>query len=304
MFRFTIQIVLTMAMLGVCGCSDWTASHPASTYVAPPGQYTPPAESAPRLRVAVPELAVEKPIGLAADVDPQAAASDELFSLLDSSNRCDLTERVRLRQALAEQKLSDMLEPGRLDHPAAVQGFDYVLLGRITDLSIRRELPPNSLSVAGVENSLHIGQAWTPKLFASAKVSLSLVNARTGAVAVMGNAEFYRAALPHDLGLQLSSEQLAGNQEVRLNAADTHRILRLALDETLRPLLPRIDRYAAAQPSPKETARLAGGSATAPSSRPTSVAPHILLSTQICPECGARVAADQEFCPNCGHKLR
>jgi curli biogenesis system outer membrane secretion channel CsgG/ribosomal protein L40E len=304
MFRVATRILLAMAMLGLCGCGDWTGSHPASTYVPPPGQYSPPTDSASRLRVAVPELAVEKPVGLAADVDPQAAASDELFSLLDSSNRCDLTERVRLRQALAEQKLSDMLEPGRLVHPAPVKGFDYLLLGRITELSIRRGLPPNGLSVAGVENSLHIGQAWTPKLFASAKASLSLVDARTGAVAVMGSSEFYRAALPHELGLQLTSEQLASSQDVRLNAADTHRILRLALDEALRPLLPRIDRYAAAQPGAKDIPKLAGGTATAPSSRPTSDAPHILLSTQICPECGARVGADQEFCPNCGHKLR
>ena len=300
MFRVATHILLTMATICVFGCSDWTGSRPASTYVAPPGQYAPSAGASPRLHVAVPEVAVEKPSGLAREVDPQAAASDELFSLLDSSNRFDLTEHVRLHQALAEQKLAGMLEPGRLVHPAPVQGFDYVLLGRITDLSIRRELPPNDLSVAGVENSLHIGQAWTPKLFVSAKVNLSLVDARTGVVAAMGGGDFYKAAFPSELGLQLTPEQLAASQEVRLNASDSHRILRLALDEVLRPLLPRIDRYAAAQPPVPAggTARLA---TTAPSSQP---APSILLSTQICPECGARVASGQEFCPNCGHKLR
>ena len=70
-----------------------------------------------------------------------AVGSDELVSLLDSSNRFDLTERNRLRQLLAAQGQADMIEPGRLVHPVAtVQGFDYLLLGKITGLAATKGL--------------------------------------------------------------------------------------------------------------------------------------------------------------------
>lgn len=303
MFRIAMNILLAGAALCVGGCSDWAGSRPASAYVPPPGQYAPPAQTAPRLRVAIPAAAVENPAGLAPDVDPQAAASDELFSLLDSSGRCDLTERLRLQQALAEQGLIGMIEPGRLVHPAPVRGFDYLLLARISGLSINRESPPDQFSMAGVENTLHVGQGWTPRLIADAKVDLTLVDARSGAVAVAAKGDFHQIAAPHDLGLQLTTAQLSSTSALHLNPSDTQRILRLALDEALRPMLPRIDRWAAAQSAPQDVTSLVAA-ATAPSSRPAGAAPQILLSTQICPECGARVGADQEFCPNCGHKLR
>lgn len=303
MSRFTMRFLLLGCLAWIVGCSDWAGSHPASAYLPEPGQYTPAAQAAPRLRVAVPAVAVEKPVGLAPDVDVQAAASDELFSLLDSSGRCDLTERQRLGQLLAVEGLTGMIEPGRLVHPEPVHGFDYVLVGRMTDLSVRREPPPDQMSVAGVENTLHIGQAWVPKLIANARVELMLIDAHNGAVAVAGKGEFHRIAAPHDLGLQLTSEQLASVSEVQLNSSDTHRILRLALDDTLRPMLPHIDRWAAALPPPNALPDAAVPTAGA-SMRLSAPTTQVIRATQICPECGARVSADQEFCPVCGHKLR
>lgn len=302
MLYLTRGVLLFASVLWAVGCSDWTASHPASAYLPEPGRYAPAAQAGPRLLVAIPAVAVEKPVGLAPDIDPQAAASDELFSLLDSSGRFDLTERLRLRQMLAEQSLSDMIEPGRLVHPAHVHGLDYFLIGRVADLSVQREQPPSQMSVTGVENMLHIGQGWTPKLIANATVELILINARNGAVEVAGKGEFHHTAAPRDLGLQLTSEQLANASQVQLNAADTHRILRLALDETVRPMLPRIDRWVASSP-PRNDSQ-GGAAANAASTQPARAAPQVIRSTQICPECGARVSADQEFCPVCGHKLR
>ena len=302
-FRVTMHMLLTVTAIVSAGCSDWTGSHPASSYLAAPGQYAPPAQAATRLRVAVPMAAVNGAVGLAPDVDAQAAAADELFSLLDASGRFDLIERSRVGQMLAEQRLSDMLQPGRLMHPAAVRGFDYVILAQITSLSVQREAEPSQVSVAGIENALHVGTGWVPKLIADAKLDLTVVNAHTGAVELAGKRAFHHASAPEDFGLQLTSSQLLAMPRAQLTATDTHRLLRLVLDDALRPLLPRVDRWAAAQPSQDTTAEptpvgpLSTGSATRP-------APAILSATAICPECGARVAKDQEFCPTCGHKLR
>lgn len=298
----TTGVLLALLISCVIGCSNWTAAQPASAYVASPGQYAPPAQPVPKLRIAVPAIAIDGAAGVAPDVDLQASASDELFKLLDSSGRCDLTERLRLHQLLAEQGLIDMIQPGRLVHPAAVHGFDYILTGQITNLSVRRELPPNDVSVAGVENMLHIGQPWMPKLIASARVNLFLVNARTGAIELAEKQEFHRAAAPQDLGLQLTSQQLANASQVQLSPSDTHQIMRLALDEAVRPMLPRMDQWAAALPPPHESP-MGSTIANVPATQPAGNAPQVIHAYQICPECGARVAADQEFCPVCGHKL-
>lgn len=302
--RFNVRLLMLITALGASGCSDWTGSRPAAAYLPPAGQYAPPAQSTQRVRVAVPDVAIENPAGLAPDVDAQAAASDELFAMLDASGRFDLTERMRLQQVLAEQGLADMFQPGRLVHPAPVHGFDYVMLGQLSGLAVRREPEPSNVSVAGVEHALNIGPGWSPKLIVDAKVDLMLVDVHSGAVVVSGKGEFHHTAPPKEFGLQLTSEQLLNTPQVRLTPADTHHVLKLVLDETLRPLLPRVDRWAAALPPPHDSlagSPVANPLATQPSSRPV---PQVLTATQICPECGARVAADQEFCPNCGHKLR
>lgn len=299
-----IVVMLVLAALGV-GCGP-SGSHATNQMLAVPGQYAPPAQLTPRLRTAVPDLAVSPAVGAAADVDLMAVGSDELFSLLDASGRFDLTERQRLRDLLSQQHLTDMLRPGQLAHPApAVRGFDHLFIGQVNDLSIKKEPPPDKMSVAGVEQMIGIGGSYVPKLIVTAKVDLSLVDPRTGAVEVASRSDVHQVATPQVLGLQLTPEQLAAAEQVRLSPADTRRVLRFVLDEPLRPMLPRLDRWAAAQtpPAPDSLAQ-AAPPATRSTTQPTSAPAPSRAALIICPECGNRVAGDQEFCPNCGHKLR
>jgi curli biogenesis system outer membrane secretion channel CsgG len=309
-WRFAIQIVLAFATAVLAGCSDWTGSHATPSYLPAPGQYAPPAEATPRLRVAVPAMAVDNPVGVIADLDVQAAASDELFALLDASSRYDLTERQRLAVVLAEQKHSDMIQPGRLIHPAPVQGFDYALLGHFTQFLVQREPEPGKMSMASMQKSLHMGAGWIPRLIADARVDLTMVDVHTGVVIMSGASEFHHTMTPQELGLQLTSDQLLNTPLVRLNSADTRHILRLVLDDTLRPLLPRLDRWAAALPPSHDGPPAVVNSVHSMADNPlaaqsaTRPAGTVLNATSICPECGAKVRADQEFCPVCGHKLR
>ena len=310
--RLFAFIISTASLIG---CSDWTGSRPTAPYTPVAGQYAPAAQPAPRMRAAVPAVAVDNPVGFAPDLDLQAAAADELFTLLNDSGRFDLTERQRMQNLLAEQHLTGMLQPGRLVHPAAVRGFDYVVLGHLTELSLQRETEPSQMSVAGLERTLNIGQGWSPKLIANAQIDLMIVDAHTGAVAVSTKGEFHHTAPPQQFGLQLTSDQLLNSPNVRLNPVDSHHILRLVVDEAIRPMLPRVDRWAATLPpahdslatevppgNPLDSHPYANPlAATQPAPRPV---PPVLSATQICPECGARVTRDQEFCPNCGHKLR
>jgi hypothetical protein len=182
-----------------------------------------------------------------------------------------------------------------------VHGFDYLLLAQIDDLSVTKEPPPEKVSVAGVEKMLGIGGSYVAKLIVSAKVDLWLVDAKSGAVAVAGKTEFQHIGTPQSMGLQLNADQLAAQPQAQLTPVDTRRVLRLIADEALRPMLPRIDRFASTlTPNNESLANPLASPTTAPTSRPRINQ----TGTIICPECGARVPSDLEFCPNCGHKLK
>jgi hypothetical protein len=301
--RYLFGLFATFVTLSLfTGCSGWSGSKPPTVEdLNVPGRYAPPEFPTPRLRVAVAELSAPDAVGMASDLSIPTTGSDELWSLLDSSNRFDLTEHHRLADLLASQKLSDMLAAGRFAHPGPVKGFDYLLLAQVTPLSIVKEPPPEKASVEGVKQLLHIDETAPKNVVVDAKVELTLVDPRTGAVDISSSTDFHRVATPQALGMRVSGAELASDQPLKLGDADTQQILRLVLDNAVRNMLPRLDGFAAA--TSKQSQSIAAMPTTAPggATRPDTT---ILTASVICPECGAKVSADKEFCPNCGHKLR
>ena len=178
----TLMLVLACLATSLSGCTGLGGSAKQPQFVATPGQYAPAPAQNPRLTVGVPELSVPAASGVTGGNELGAMASEELLSLMDASARFDLIEHVRLRQLLSTQSASDMLEPGRVVHPAALQGVDELLLGQIRDLSVRKEPEPGAVSVAGVEKLLNLGPGHKPKLVVSGKVDLWLVNPANAAV--------------------------------------------------------------------------------------------------------------------------
>jgi curli biogenesis system outer membrane secretion channel CsgG len=304
MFRPVAFVKLAIVTLSAAliGCST---PAPQAAALLVPGHYPPSAEPTPRLKVALPDVAVGYAQGAAPDVDLMAVASDELLSLLQSSNRFDLTERQRLRQVLTEQNSLDMIQPGRLAKPGVIRGIDMVLLGQINDLSIKKQEGPDTLSVTGLMQKTHIEKV-IPHLAIDANVSLALVDVKTGAADVARSDRFHLIATPQELGLKLTSDQLNEVSEVRLSPEDTHTVLRYILDQPLRPMLPRIDRFALEMPSQKPIASkgdvvMQSPGKSQPDTRPSTDKKVLLL---ICPDCGFKLTGDEEFCPNCHRKLK
>ncbi len=293
------MIILSAALVG-CG-----GKAPETHALLVPGHYPPPSQPTPRLKVALPDVAIGYSQGTAPDVDLMAVASDQLLGLLQSSNRFDLTERQRLHQVLVEQNHVDMIQPGHLVHPGTIRGIDSLMLGQINDLSIRKQSGPDTLSVDGLMEKSRI-QKVIPRLEIDANVNLTLVDIKTGAAQVSSSSKFHLIARPDELGLKLTADQLNELSEVRLGPEDTQTVLRYILDEPIRPMLPRIDRWAL-NFTPTPVSPLAANN-SGPQSPTTSTATGAVKSTAprllICPECGAKLTGDEEFCPTCHHKLK
>jgi curli biogenesis system outer membrane secretion channel CsgG len=297
--------VFLISVLMLCGLTGCSSSGGSTPNIVVPGRYAPPAQPTPRLRVAVPDVGVGNAVGTAIDVDLMAIGSDELFNLLQTSDRFDLIERLRLRQVLAEQKLLDMVQPGRLIHPGAIHGVDTLFLATINELTIKKQHGPDTVSVTGLMQATHIEKV-IPRLIIDANIDLQMVDVKTGAINVASSDKVHLVATPEELGLKLKSDQLETTAEVHLTPEDTRVILRYVFDKPLRPMLPRIDRFAlvTTPPPPTDTSlsqsqsqSLSGANTT----QPTNKKPKALL---ICPDCGYKLTGEEQFCPNCHKKLK
>ena len=291
---------IVVGCLALVGCTGLTGSPPQqAAFVPTPGQYEPGPQSNPRLTLGVPPVATIGASGVAT-ADLPTVAAGQLLSLLDASGRFDLIDPVALRQRVQQAGEPDAIEPGRLVHTIRLPGVRYLMLGQIHDLSVRKDPEPDQISVAGVEKMLKLGPGYKPKLVADAKVDLWVVNPGNGEVEVSGHGDFHRVATPEEFGLAIGSADILGKTDVTLNAEDTRRMVRLMLDDALRQMLPRYDRWAS-QP----VLQLASGPAEMPTTRATTApAATSPAALQFCPNCGAKVSATDEFCPNCGRKLR
>jgi len=277
--------IITLASAAT-GCS----SSGGGTAPRSPDNYEPPQQAIHRAQVAVPEVAIGSVVGIPADVDLPAVASDEMLSLLQSSNRFDLTERQRFRQIVAEQNAPDTIVAGRIAHPRQLQGLDLVFLGRIAGLSVRKEPPAPKSTSTGLMQWMHIEKV-IPRLIVDGVIELDLAEVKTGAVLVSKEDNVHFVATPKELGLQMTDDQLKDATEVQLTSNDTRVILRYVIDKPLRFMLPRIDHVMVPPPGPPTTQ----------GDPPPPPPPGALLT---CPECGHTLTGREEFCPNCHKKLK
>lgn len=270
------------------GCAGSRQASETEAFFNEPGRYPAGPLNAANPRVGVSVPAVEGASGFAQGAHLGEDAAGQLLWVADRSARFNLVDRVRLDEMLSQQGLNGMLQPGDLLRPAALRGLDYVLLCRVSSLSVRGEDPPEKVSVANVENLLHVSSP-NPKITATALVELRLIDPATGSAAAEIKAPFKRTGSPRSFGLTFATPEAAWG-ELMLNDEQASQVLRVVLDDAMRQFLPQVDRL------PPATTASPLVAASAPASRSA------LLKVR-CPECGFECTADDQFCPNCGARL-
>ncbi|HZL37667.1 MAG TPA: zinc-ribbon domain-containing protein [Tepidisphaeraceae bacterium] len=287
---------LPWVALAVGGCAGAPKASQTEEFFAIPGHYPAAPMGASRPRVGVPAPTVSVATGIASDVNPGQIAADQLFWMLDEADRFNLIERIRLAALMQEQDPGNATRPGRLPHPIALRGIDYLLVCTLSNLSIRGADLPATVSVANVESLLRI-KAPKPRITTTCQIEMRLVNPATGAVAASVRDDFRRVCSPEGIGLSFSNPREPFG-ELRLNKQQATQVVRVALDDAMRKFLPRIDLILSAPAS--------GLAASAPAVQGGSLA-HAKANSNAariqCPECGYECSDDDEFCPNCGARL-
>lgn len=297
-----------LCVVGAAGCSHTNESASRDTLTANVGQYPPGPSGVNKPKVGVPPFNVTTAGGFSNSGDLNSLAADQMTTLLDQSDRFHVIERAQLDQLLKEQNLEGIVKPGELAKQGQVRGVEYLLLGKVTDLRVKKEKTGNSFGLAQLGN-IAGGAAVSNSdtvITTECGVDIRLVDPTSGELLTSNFSQFKRTDSANSMGLAILGANAESSADVQLSEDDKGKILRLALDDALRKSLPKIDKFLRNQPVKADSGAPANN--PPPANSGNTAAPANTNNAQVagkkfCPNCGAPNAADAKFCAKCGTKL-
>jgi curli biogenesis system outer membrane secretion channel CsgG len=319
------------------GCSSTGESASRDKLTANVGKYDPPPSThGERPRVGVPQFKVQTNGGIKNTNNLKSIAADQMTTLLDQTGRFDMIERAQVEQLLDEQNMEGIVRPDQMAKAGQVLGADYLLVGNVTNFRVKQDQTKSGLNLGGIGGQFGGGKFGAGNsgfdqkkqtITTECGVDIRLVDPTTGRIVASHFGEFKRTDSAGALGVSVLGIGASSDAEVSIEEDDAGKILRLAFDDALRKMLPKIDQAmanrgkTARSPAPaaksapaKATAAPAdeadtdaGADATPPArSAPANSAVEggATAGSKFCPECGTKVAAAAKFCPKCGAKIQ
>lgn len=290
--RQAVVSVICAVVLAACGS---TSSENYSRDPMPDvGNYPPPPTQLKPMRVAIVDFedkAGEK-VG--------KAAGEQLETLVMRSNRFKLIDRMQLKKILQEQGLEGIVDPSELAKPGKIRGVDYLFLGAITNFRVKVVRTNTGFSLGEIIPRAGVAGLDTSKTVVETQVGvdIKLVNTTTGEIVAKDFGECKREDVASAWGMRILGTGGHAQNEIRIDDDSKGKILRWALDESFKKMLPSIDdKFSRPHASmcPKCKVEVEAGnkfcSKCGTSSEPVKC------------KCGADVEAGVKFCGKCGAKV-
>jgi curli biogenesis system outer membrane secretion channel CsgG len=300
MSRLPLTFVL---LVGVClvGCQSTSESASSNKLTNRVGNYPPPPVGLLRPRVGVPPMAVASD----ASAGMEVMAADQLATLMVRTDRFDVIERGQLQMLLDEQDLEGIVVDGQLARPAAVQGVDYLLIGKITNLRTKATKTGSesglgkviSFATGGIGGGVDIDSEKV-EMKVECGVDLRLVDPSTGSVLDASFSDYTRTDKASAFGIQVLGVGAEADAQIEMSEDDKGLVLRLAFDNALHKMLPSLDRKLMNRTRDLQAASGDAAPAAAPAGDGDNDA-----KAAFCSQCGAKLSAGAAFCPNCGAKV-
>jgi curli biogenesis system outer membrane secretion channel CsgG len=232
--------LLATLALGACATSSESASSDAMTSHV--GMYNPPPSVSVRPRVGVPPFSVS---GDAAKREMNTVAADQMTTLMVQCSRFNVIERAQLETLLAEQNLSGIVKPGEMAATGAVNGVDYLLIGKVTNLRVKTTKKDSSFGLGNIGNSIGLTDVAKDdvEVKTDCGVDIRLVDPSSGAIVMANFSEFSRKDKATAYGIEILGANAKSSADISISEDDYGKILRLALDDALRKSLPKVDQW-------------------------------------------------------------
>ena len=266
---FLVSLLVLAAVLPGCASSEETAA--ADTLTANVGKYDPPPAGITKARVGIPPFNVtEAGGGGGGAVDDLAA--DQMTTLALMSGRFEVIERAQLGQLVREQGLKGIVNPAELAASGQVSGVDYLIFGKVTNLRVKAERSGTGFNLGGlpipfVRSSVFDYDNSSSTVTAECGVDIRMVDPVKGRVAAAHFGEFKRSDSISAFGISILGFRSNAQADLEISEDNKGKILRLALDEAFRKMLPQVDAELV-NFSQKKAAAAAPAPAPAPSTPP------------------------------------
>lgn len=236
---------LALVGLAISGCSSSSETADRNKLTAHVGKYDAPPSGLQRVKVGVPQF----------KVDPQASSSnfkkeelqrdaaDQLTTLADLSDRFRVIERAQVDQLLKEQGLEGVVDPEELAKPGRVKGVDFLYIGKVTNMRVKAEKTSSSFDTG----SFGFGGVFSvndkkSRITMECGVDIRLVDPTTGEVLASQFGEYKRTDSIGASGVRVLGIGGDSNADLKIDDDSRGLLLRLALDDAVRKMLPKVDK--------------------------------------------------------------
>ena len=242
-----LTLAAALAVVGA-SCASTSESASSQSRAENVGVYSPPPVGLAMPRVGVPAMEV----GSSASAGMENLASDQLATLLVRTDRFDAIERNQLEKLLEEQDLEGIVAADEMAGMSQVRGVDYLLVGKITNMRVKETRTDQTSGFAQIANiatdefrggvgGLDIDSSKV-EIKVECGVDLRLVDPTTGSTLEANFSEYTRTDKASAMGIQVLGIGAKGDANIEMSDDDRGLILRLALDDAIRKMLPRLDR--------------------------------------------------------------
>jgi curli biogenesis system outer membrane secretion channel CsgG len=295
-----LSVALAAGLLAGCGASNKETYTRGDTSEL--AGFSPPPAGFKKVRAAImpfkqkmnPAAWWARPVG--------EQAGEQFETLVSQSDRFQLIERLQLDNLMREQNLQGVVDADELAQKGRIRGVDYLFLGAITEFSIettRQRFDSGAFDrVLGGLAPVDVDTAKT-MIKTVVGVDIKLVNATTGEILVKDFDRVVKEQTAKAWGVRVFGIGGNAKNELRVDADGQGRILRFALDQSYRKLLPAIDaKFSREQASycPTCKTELAAGQSFCTKCGKGADAAK-------CAKCGAKLEANARFCGGCGTKV-
>lgn len=289
-------VLAAFGLIALSGCASSSSTAAPDQITPHVGVYPPPPPGMVKPRCGVPNFKI---IGEGGSRKLEEFAGAQLGTLAYQTKRFDMIERDQLDQLLTEQNLEGIVKSDEIAKAGQVRGVDYLLYGKVTNLRVKAEKVSRGFGLGDIP-LLGVGgfdyKKKDTKIVAECGVDLKLVQPSSGKIVAGHFGEYTRTDSVGAFGIEILGAGAEAEAELEISEDDKGKILRLALDEAVRKMLPDID--SVLEEYTKEA------KAAAPAAAPAAAAPASdTAAKKFCPSCGAKLEAGVKFCGGCGAKI-